>query len=151
MLTIPVVDFKAEVRLLQTYASCPLSACSLISTLWAYDTFAQNELLLFRFLISGGLWLFPRSKLLFSLLWEKLSDSLLIKTDKVFIKLKCSLQPNLQICQYWRSKNNNNGTLYSFIFHILKQAQKTITKVIPRAVHISFLPKTPEDFLFPNT
>lgn len=79
------LDFKAEVFSLQTHASCPLPGCSLISTWWAYDTFAQNELLLFRFLIrlDCGLWLFPRSEQLFSILSVKLSDSLLIKTENL--------------------------------------------------------------------
>lgn len=53
----------------------------LMVALLPYDTFAQNKLLLFWFLIrlDCGLWLFPRSEQLFSILSERLSDSLLIK------------------------------------------------------------------------
>lgn len=104
------LGFKVGVYLFPTHASCPLSACSLITALWAYDTFAQNKLPLFWFLIrlDCGLWLFPRSEQLVSILSDKFLSSLLIKTETSSIKLQCPVQTNLQIPQYPRSKNNND-------------------------------------------
>lgn len=88
-----------------------LPASSLLYKLMTH--LLEKKLLLCWFLIRFhcGLWLFPRSEHLFSILPEKSSASLLIKTEKSSITLKYPVQTNLQIPQYWWSKNNNNDTI----------------------------------------